>query len=55
MAGYRTSEVSILMLERILEVGLYSLALAAGIGGFIFGSAWAIYTVMQDNYEGIKC
>jgi|TARA_B100000287_G_C20267065_1_gene636451 hypothetical protein len=51
MAGYRTSEVSILMLERILEVGLYSLAWAMGIGGFIFGAMWAIYTIMQDNYE----
>jgi hypothetical protein len=36
---------------RILEVGLYSLALAAGIGSFIFGTFFAIYTIMQDNYE----
>ena len=36
---------------RILEVGLYSLALAAGIGGFIFGTLFAIHTIMQDNYE----
>ena len=38
-------------MERVLEVGLYSLALAAGIGGFIFGTLFAIYTIMQDNYE----
>jgi len=38
------------MMERIL-VGLYSLALAAGIGGFIFGTAFAIYTITQKGYE----
>jgi hypothetical protein len=36
---------------RILEVGLYSLAWAMGIGGFIFGALFAIYTIMQDNYK----
>jgi len=36
---------------RILEVGLYSLALAAGVGGFIFGTAFAIYTITQKGYE----
>jgi|TARA_Y100001970_G_C14024304_1_gene745179 uncharacterized membrane protein YsdA (DUF1294 family) len=36
---------------RILEVGLYSLALAAGIGGFIFGTAFAIHTILQKDYE----
>ena len=39
------------MLERVLEVGLYSLAWAMAIGGFIFGTLWAIYTITQDNYE----
>ena len=51
MAGYRTSETNILMLERILEVGLYSLALAMAIGGFIFGVIWGIYTITQENYK----
>ena len=51
MAGYRTSETNILMLERILEVGLYSLAWAMAIGGLIFGAIWGIYTITQDNYE----
>ena len=51
MAGYRTSGINLLMLERILEVGLYSLALAMAIGGFIFGAIWGIYTITQDNYE----
>ncbi len=51
MAGYRTSETNILMLERILEVGLYSLAWAMAVGGFIFGAIWGIYTITQDNYE----
>ena len=32
-------------------MGLYSLALAAGIGGFIFGTLFAIHTIMQDNYK----
>tara|TARA_Y100001938_G_scaffold42416_1_gene58421 strand:+ start:384 stop:485 length:102 start_codon:yes stop_codon:yes gene_type:complete len=32
-------------------VGLYSLALAAGIGGLIFGIAVAIYTVSQKDHE----
>ena len=36
---------------RILEVGLYSLALAVAIGGFIFGVAFAIYTIVQKDYE----
>ena len=36
---------------RILEVGLYSLALAAAIGGFVFGVAFAIYTIVQKDYE----
>ena len=51
MAGYRTSGINLLMLERVLEVGLYSLAWAMAIGGFIFGTLWAIYTVTQENYE----
>tara|TARA_Y100001934_G_scaffold146668_1_gene176218 strand:+ start:1871 stop:1990 length:120 start_codon:yes stop_codon:yes gene_type:complete len=38
-------------MERVLEVGLYSLALAAAIGGFIFGTLLAIHTIMQDNYK----
>jgi len=36
---------------RILEVGLYSLALAAGIGGFIFGALFAMHTITQKDYE----
>tara|TARA_R100000406_G_scaffold2214_2_gene1951 strand:+ start:596 stop:715 length:120 start_codon:yes stop_codon:yes gene_type:complete len=36
---------------RILEVGLYSLALAAAISGFIFGVAVAIYAISQKDYE----
>ena len=36
---------------RILEVALYSLALAAGIGGFIFGTLFAINTIIQKDYE----
>ena len=51
MAGYRTSGTNLLVLERILEVGLYSLAWAMAIGGFIFGAIWGIYTITQDNYE----
>tara|TARA_Y100000004_G_scaffold11791_1_gene12765 strand:- start:511 stop:630 length:120 start_codon:yes stop_codon:yes gene_type:complete len=38
-------------MDRVIEVGLYSLALAAGIGGFIFGTLFAIHTIMQDNYK----
>tara|TARA_B100000902_G_C27092519_1_gene804575 strand:- start:39 stop:161 length:123 start_codon:yes stop_codon:yes gene_type:complete len=39
------------MLERVIEVGLYSLAWAAGVGGFIFGTMFAIYTIRQENYK----
>tara|TARA_B100001564_G_scaffold292473_1_gene256749 strand:- start:310 stop:432 length:123 start_codon:yes stop_codon:yes gene_type:complete len=39
------------MTERMLEVGLYSLAWAAGIGSFIFGTMFAIYTITQENYK----
>jgi len=38
-------------MERVIEVGLYSLAWAAGIGGFIFGMFWAVYTITQKDYE----
>tara|TARA_R100000995_G_scaffold83504_1_gene59606 strand:- start:1859 stop:1978 length:120 start_codon:yes stop_codon:yes gene_type:complete len=38
-------------MERVIEVGLYSLAWAAGIGGFIFGMVWAVYTITQKDYE----
>jgi hypothetical protein len=38
------------MMERIL-VGLYSLAWATGIAGFIFGTMWAIYTINQKDYK----
>jgi hypothetical protein len=31
-------------------VGLYSLALAAAIGGFIFGTLFAIHTIMQEEW-----
>jgi hypothetical protein len=31
-------------MERAIEVGIYSLAWAVGIGGFIFGTMFAIYT-----------
>ena len=37
MAGYRTSGINLLMLERILEVGLYSLALAAESAALYLG------------------
>tara|TARA_B100000686_G_C16306513_1_gene721129 strand:+ start:18 stop:134 length:117 start_codon:yes stop_codon:yes gene_type:complete len=36
---------------RILEVGLYSLAWAMGISGFISGAIWGIYTITQKDYE----
>ena len=39
------------MLERILEVGLYSLALAMAIGGFISGTIWGIYIITRENYK----
>jgi hypothetical protein len=38
-------------MEYIIEMGLYSLAYGAMIGGFIFGTMLAIHTIMQDNYE----
>jgi|TARA_R110002020_G_scaffold117331_2_gene268123 hypothetical protein len=38
-------------MERIIELGLYSLAYGAMIAGFIFGTMIAIHTIMQDNYE----
>tara|TARA_R100000900_G_scaffold97328_1_gene75399 strand:+ start:139 stop:258 length:120 start_codon:yes stop_codon:yes gene_type:complete len=38
-------------MERAIEVGIYSLAWAAGIGGFIFGTMFAIYTITQKDYE----
>ncbi len=36
---------------RFIEVGIYSLAWAAGIGGSIFGMMFAIYTITQKDYE----
>jgi len=38
-------------MERVIEMGLQSLALAAAIGGFIFGVAFAVHTIMQENYK----
>ena len=53
MAGYRTSRIHLLMLERILEVGLYSLAWAMGIGGFItfFQVSENIKETVNSQYE----
>ena len=51
MAGRRAGEINLLMLERILEVGLYSLAWAMAIGGFVSGAIWGIYTITQENYK----
>ena len=46
-----THGTNILIMERVIEVGIYSLAWAAGIGGFIFGTMFAIYTITQKDYE----
>ena len=34
---------------RLLEMGLQSLAIAGMIGGFLFGLAWGVYIILEED------